>query len=303
MSSDVVNGSSAGRIGTVQLVDGTYELYRQFFGARSSHPHAATHGVLRSTLSLFERGSSHVGVATDHVIESFRNAMWAGYKTGEGIEPELFAQIHLIETALDLMGVQVWAMVELEADDALATAAHVAAQDSRVDQVVILTPDKDLGQCVTGNRVVQYDRRNDVTIDEAGVVAKFGVSPASIPDYLALVGDSADGFPGLLGWGAKSASTVLARYGHLEAIPRSAAELDVKIRGAEALISTLDSNFENALLFRQLATLRIDTSVVSSVDQIAWREPTSEFKAWCNDEGIAEFYERVMTVWQRNSRA
>ena len=206
----------------VHLVDGTYELFRQHFGRPTRVPYGATRGVLRSILSLLDDGATHVGVATDHVIESFRNDLWPGYKTSAGMPPELLAQFEPLEDALVAMGVTNWAMVEHEADDALGAAAAVADADPRVEQVVIVTPDKDLGQCVRGRRVVQYDRRNDKWFDEAGVTEKFGVGPASIPDYLALVGDSADGFPGLEGWGAKSTAAVLARYGKLEDIPLSA---------------------------------------------------------------------------------
>ena len=226
----------------VHLVDGTYELFRQNFGRAAKEPdagpYAATTGVLGSTLQLFADGATHVAVASDHVIESFRNDMWAGYKTSAGMPPELLAQIPIVEEALVAMGVTTWAMVEVEADDALGAAAAVADADERVEQVLIVTPDKDLGQCVRGTRVVQYDRRKREIIDEDGVIAKFGVPPESIPDYLGLVGDSADGFPGIAGWGAKSASAVLARYGHLEAIPEAAGQWDVAgLRGAAKLSS------------------------------------------------------------------
>ncbi len=228
----------------VHLVDGTYELFRHFFGAP---PHqnakgeevAAVRGVLSSVLQLIDEGATHVGVATDHVIESFRNDMWPGYKTGDGVDPVLKSQFWPLEDALRALGVLVWPMVDVEADDALASGAAVAGDDARVDQVVICTPDKDLGQCVRGNRVVQLDRRQRLLIDEGGVVAKFGVSPASIPDYLALVGDSADGFPGLSGWGAKSAAAVLARWVHLEDIPADPDGWEVVVRGAQKLATTL----------------------------------------------------------------
>ncbi len=228
----------------VHLVDGTYELFRHFFGAP---PHrnqagvevAAARGVLSSVFQMLTDGATHVGVATDHVIESFRNEMWPGYKTGEGIDPELRSQFWPLEEALSAMGVVVWAMVDDEADDALASAAAVAADDPAVEQVVICTPDKDLGQCVQGTRVVQLDRRRDHLIDEDGVIEKFGVPPASIPDYLALVGDSADGFPGLAGWGAKSASAVLARWGRIEDIPEDPAAWDVTVRSSAKLATTL----------------------------------------------------------------
>jgi 5'-3' exonuclease len=270
----------------VHLVDGTYELFRHFFGAP---PHrtaegqevAAVRGVVGSVLQLLGEGATHVGVATDHVIESFRNDLWPGYKTGEGVDPDLWSQAWPLETALRALGVLVWPMVELEADDALASGAAVADDDPEVDQVIICTPDKDLGQCVRGSRVVQLDRRKDVLIDEGGVSAKFGVGPASIPDYLALVGDSADGFPGLAGWGAKSAATVLARWRHIEDIPGDAGDWDVTVRGAAKLAATLQDGREEARLFKELATLRIDRSLLGAVDELRWRGPTGDFAALC----------------------
>ncbi|HEX4175789.1 MAG TPA: 5'-3' exonuclease H3TH domain-containing protein [Acidimicrobiales bacterium] len=270
----------------VHLVDGTYELFRHFFGAP---PHrngdgeevAAVRGVLSSVLQLVDEGATHVGVATDHVIESFRNELWPGYKTGDGIDPDLRAQFGPLEDALGAMGVYVWPMVDLEADDALASAAAVADDDGNVDQVVICTPDKDLGQCVQGKRVVQLDRRKNLLIDEAGVVAKFGVSPGSIPDYLALVGDSADGFPGLSGWGAKSASAVLARWLHIEDVPLDPAAWEVTVRGAPKLAATLRENFEDAGLFKDLATLRVDRGLLRNVGALCWKGPTSEFDQVC----------------------
>ncbi len=265
----------------VHLVDGTYELFRQNFGRLAKEtdpgPFAATVGVLRSTLQLFADGATHVGVASDHVIESFRNSMWKGYKTSAGMPPELLAQIPIVEQALEAMGVTTWAMVEVEADDALGAAAAVADADERVEQVLIVTPDKDLGQCVRGDRVVQYDRRKREILDEAAVTAKFGVPPASIPDYLGLVGDTADGFPGITGWGAKSASAVLARYGHLEEIPDQAGQWDVPgLRGAAKLSHALRADFELALLFRRIATIETDVEV-GAVDDWRWtgRRPSS----------------------------
>jgi 5'-3' exonuclease len=270
----------------VHLVDGTYELFRHFFGAP---PHrnaagdevAAVRGVIGSVVQLLGEGATHVGVATDHVIESFRNDLWPGYKTGEGVDPDLWSQAWPLESALGALGVLVWPMVELEADDALASGAAVAADDPGVEQVVICTPDKDLGQCVRGTRVVQLDRRKDVLIDEAGVAAKFGVGPASIPDYLALVGDSADGFPGLAGWGAKSAGAVLARWTHIEDIPADPAAWDVTVRGAAKLAATLQASRDDAALFKELATLRIDRSLLTGVDALRWRGPTDDFAAVC----------------------
>jgi 5'-3' exonuclease len=272
----------------VHLVDGTYELFRHFFGAP---PHrnaagdevAAVRGVVGSVLQLLGEGATHVGVATDHVIESFRNDLWPGYKTGEGVDPDLWSQAWPLESALRALGVFVWPMVELEADDALASGAAVADDDPEVEQVIICTPDKDLGQCVSGDRIVQLDRRKDVLIDEAGVAAKFGVGPASIPDYLALVGDSADGFPGLAGWGAKSAATVLARWTHLEDIPSDPADWDVTVRSAAKLATTLRECHDQARLFKELATLRIDPSLLTKVDELRWQGPTSAFTQVCAD--------------------
>jgi 5'-3' exonuclease len=271
----------------VHLIDGTYELFRHFFGAP---PHrnadgaevAAVRGVVGSVLGLLGDGATHVGVATDHVIESFRNEMYPGYKTGEGVDPVLWSQAWPLEEALRALGVTVWAMVDVEADDALASAAAVAADDPAVDQVLICTPDKDLAQAVRGRRVVQLDRRKEQLFDDEGVVAKFGVPPESIPDYLALVGDNADGFPGLAGWGAKSASAVLARWGHIEDIPADVTAWDVPVRGAAKLSATLLSGFGEALLFKQLATLRIDRSLLASVEDLRWTGPTDSFAAVCS---------------------
>jgi 5'-3' exonuclease len=280
--------SDEGRLNMkVHLVDGTYELFRHFFGAP---PHrnvegenvAAVRGVVGSVLGMLSEGATHVGVATDHVIESYRNALWPGYKTGAGIDPDLWSQAWPLEEALVALGVVVWPMVDVEADDALASAAAVADDDPSVDQILICTPDKDLGQCVRGTRVVQLDRRKSLVLDEDGIIAKFGVSPASIPDYLALVGDSADGFPGLSGWGAKSASVVLARWVHLEDIPGNASQWDVDVRGAAKLAITLRDNAEAARLFKHLATLRIDRSLVASVEDLRWNGPTEDFVSVCD---------------------
>jgi 5'-3' exonuclease len=274
----------------VHLVDGTYELFRHHMALPSEVAQrsrgAATRGVMRSVLDLLADGATHLGVATDTVIESFRNDLWPGYKTGAGIEPALRAQFPLVEEALAAMGVTVWGMVEVEADDALATAAARAAADPAVDRVVICTPDKDLAQCVAGERVVQLDRRTGRLRDEAGVVERFGVPPASIPDYLALVGDAADGFPGLPGWGAKSAAAVLARYGRLDAIPDDAADWDVAVRGAARLAASLRAGRADAELFRRLATLRDDVPGVieDGPGALAWRGPA---------DGLAEICERV----------
>jgi 5'-3' exonuclease len=270
----------------VHLVDGTYELFRHFFGAPShvtaaGREVAAVRGVVGSVLGLLGEGATHVGVATDHVIESFRNQLWPGYKTGAGTDPTLLAQFVLLEEALGALGLVVWPMVEREADDALGSAALVAGADGRVDQVIICTPDKDLGQCVRGDRVVQLDRRKQVLLDEAGVTAKFGVPPASIPDYLALVGDSADGFPGLKGWGAKTAAAVLARYGTIEAIPDAPGQWDVAVRGVPALAATLAEQRELAMRFKELATLRTDPPVIAGVDELRWAGPTADFARIC----------------------
>jgi len=268
------------------LVDGTYELFRHFYGIpsgdryRQGNELLAVRNVLASMLELISGGATHLGVATDHVIESFRNDLWPGYKTGAGIDEALFSQFGPLEQALTAMGIKVWPMVEVEADDALGAAAKEAAADPRVTRVLICTPDKDLGQCVSGTRVVQLDRRRGEVRDETGVWSKFGVGPASIPDYLALVGDSADGFPGLKGWGAKSAATVLARYSHIEAIPDHAHEWDVSVRGARGLATVLAKNRQLALLFRTIATLRLDVDVFENVDELRWDGPTPEFAAW-----------------------
>jgi 5'-3' exonuclease len=263
----------------VHLVDGTYELFRYFYALpsaknRDGEEVAAVRGVLYSIRALVEAGATHLGVATDHVIESFRNDLWPGYKTGEGIDPALWAQFPLLEDAVRAWGVMVWPMVEVEADDALASAAAKAALDPRVDRVIVCSPDKDLAQCVRGTRVVQLDRVRRVTRDEAGVVAKFGVGPASIPDYLALVGDSSDGYPGLPGWGAKSAATVLARFGHIDRIPDDYRAWQVDVARAGALAATLKRDRELAMLFRHLATLRTDVDVFEGVDELEWRGPT-----------------------------
>ncbi len=289
----------------VHLVDGTYELFRHFFGAppRSAEDGTevgATRGVVMSVLSMLAEGATHVGVATDHVIESFRNDLWPGYKRGEGIDPVLFAQFPLVESALEALGVVVWPMVELEADDALASAAAVAADDVSVGRVIIATPDKDLAQCVVGRRVVQLDRRSGAETDEDGVHEKFGVAPASIPDWLALVGDSADGFPGLPGWGKRSASVVLDHYGRLEAIPDDARDWDAPVlagvRGAQRLAGVLAAERETAELFRVLATLRVDRGLVDDIGSLEWRGPRPQFAEVCaflRDPGLAERARRL----------
>ena len=268
----------------IHLIDGTYELFRHFYAmpsARNRHGEevAAVRGVMYSIRGLVQDGATHIGVATDHVIESFRNGLWPGYKTGDGIDPALLAQFPLLEEALRAWGVTVWPMVEVEADDALASAAAKAALDPRVDQVIICTPDKDLAQCVQGTRVVQRDRVRKITRDEAGVMTRFGVPPLSIPDYLALVGDTSDGFPGLSGWGPKSAATVLARFDHIDAIPDDHRTWGLNMARAGSLAATLSRDRELARLFRQLATLRTDVPVFESVDELAWCGPTDALSA------------------------
>ena len=263
----------------IYLIDGTYELFRHYYAMPSlrdadGREVAAVRGVVTSVLGMINGGAQYVGVATDHVIESFRNDLWPGYKTADGIEPDLLAQFPLLEDALAAAGIATWPMVELEADDALAAAATAAARDPRVERVVICTPDKDLAQCVRGTRIVQMDRRRRIIRDEAGIVEKFGVPPVSIPDYLALVGDAADGYPGLSGWGARSAAAVLARFGHLESIPRDSREwTGVNVAKPAALAYTLDHQRDHAFLFRRLATLRSDVTLFDSVDELQWKGP------------------------------
>ncbi len=291
----------------VHLIDGTYELFRQHFGAAAARKgsdtgpaaYAATIGVLSSTLALLGDGATHVGVASDHVIESFRNELWPGYKTSAGMPPELLGQIPIMEDALVAMGVTCWAMVEWEADDALAAAAAIAAADQRVEQVVICTPDKDLGQCVVGDRVVQWDRRKGETLDADGVRAKFGVGPESIADYLALVGDSADGYPGLPGWGAKSAAGVLARYGRIEDIPLEAHDWDVPgVRGVPKLVATLRTHMADALLFRRIATVELDVPV-GVVDDWRWLGPTDRFDEVVRRLGAPDLARRAAALATR----
>lgn len=266
----------------VYLVDGTYELFRHYYALPSARDEngcevAAVRGVLSSVLGMIRNGVTHIAVATDHVIESFRNELWPGYKTSEGIEPDLLGQFPLLESVLSAAGVVVWPMVEFEADDALATAAVVSARDTRVERVFICTPDKDLAQCVRGDRIVQLNRRTNVTLNETGIIQKFGVPPVSIPDYLALVGDSADGYPGLAGWGAKSSAAVLAKFRHIEAIPEKWQEWNVKVANAAGLADTLQSDRDLAILFRKLATLRTDVPLCEGVDNLRWNGPTPAF--------------------------
>jgi 5'-3' exonuclease len=290
----------------VHLIDGTYELFRHFFAvppARDTDGRevGAVRAVLGSVLALFEGGATHLGVATDHVVESFRNRMWKGYKTGEGIDPVLLAQFHPLEEALTFMGVVVWPMVEFEADDALASAAAMAAADARVERVFICTPDKDLAQAVVARRVVQYDRRAGTIRGADDVVKKFGVAPESIPDYLGLVGDAADGYPGLPGWGAKTASAVLGRYRHLEAIPANAAEWQVTVRGAAKLAATLVEYAELARLFRDLATLRTDAPVSAHVEDLRWTGPRPEFFDLCTRLDAGGLFRRAQHAAEKRT--
>jgi 5'-3' exonuclease len=282
----------------VHLIDGTYELFRHFYAVPAGadvngQEIGAVRGVLTSVLSMIDRGATHIGVATDHVVESFRNDLYPGYKTSEGVPPQLLSQFPVLEQALEAMGVIVWPMVEFEADDALASAAAKAAKDDRVTRVLICTPDKDLSQCVIGTRVVQLDRRRDIVRDEAGVIAKFGVKPESIPDYLAVVGDTADGFPGLPGWGAKAAALALSRYSHLENIPKDWRDWQSSIKRARALSESLLNGWSDALLFRTLATLRLDVPVFDRVDDLCWQGPRKNFDELCQRIKAYDLFRRV----------
>ena len=285
----------------VHLLDGTYELFRHHFAVPShvtagGREVAATRGVLGSVLGMLEGGVSHLGVATDHVIESFRNSLWPGYKTSAGLDPALLQQFPLVEEALDAMGVVVWPMVELEADDALASAARLAAEDLEVGRVLICTPDKDLSQCVEDGRIVQFDRRKRLMMDEGAVVQKFGVPPASIPDYLALVGDSADGFPGLPGWGPRTAALLLGRFQHLEAIPPDPISWNVTLRGADRLSQVLESSRELVYLFRDLATLRKQEPLFNSVETLRWSGPTPSFEEVATSLEVPELWGRAKAI-------
>ena len=291
----------------VHLIDGTYELFRHFFAVPAAadmngQEVGAVRGVLTSVLSMIERGATHIGVATDHVVESFRNALYPGYKTSEGVAPELLSQFPVLEEALAAMGGVVWPMVHYEADDALASAAAKAAMDDEVKQVFICTPDKDLSQCVVGTRVVQIDRRRDILRDEAGVVAKFGVKPHSIPDYLAAVGDSADGFPGLPGWGGKAAALVLSQYPHLEDIPKDWRAWHPSIRKARVLSESLFNAWNDALLFRTLATLRLDVPVFEEVDDLRWQGPRPNFEEHCRRMKAPDLLRRVTAAKPKRSQ-
>src|SRR4029077_3970721 len=291
----------------VHLIYGTYELFRLFFavpsaGDMNGQEIGAVRGVLNSVLSMIERGATHIGVATDHVVESFRNDLYPGYKTSEGVPPELLSQFPILEATLEAMGVVVWPMVQYEADDALASAAGRAAQDGRVRQVLICTPDKDLGQCVVGTRVVQLDRRQNILRDEAGVLAKFGVKPKSIPDYLAVVGDSADGFPGLSGWGVKAATLTLSQYPHLEDIPKDWRAWHPSIKKALLLSESLFSAWNDALLFRTLATLRLDVPVFDTVEDLRWKGAHPNFEEHCRRMKSPDLFRRVTTATSMRSQ-
>ncbi len=282
----------------VHLIDGTYELFRHFYVVPAAQDVkgreiGAVRAVLRSVLSMIEQGATDLGVATDHVVESFRNDLYAGDKTSAGVPPALLSQFPVLEEGLDAMGVVVWPMVEFEADDALASAAAKAAQDDRVRQVILCTPDKDLSQCVRGTKVVQLDRQRGILRDETAVEAKFGVRPQSIPDYLAVLGDSADGFPGIPGWGEKAAAATLSRYRHLENIPRNWRAWDPSIGNARRLATSLFDSWDDALLFRKLATLRLDAPVFGSVDDLRWRGPRPSFEEQCRVMGSPDLFHRA----------
>ncbi|WP_420639386.1 5'-3' exonuclease [Candidatus Poriferisocius sp.] len=289
----------------VHLVDGTYELFRYHFSPGNRDPErGAARGVVHSMLQLIDDGATHVGVATDHVIASFRNDLWPGYKTGEGVPAELLAQFPRVEEALEAAGFCVWPMVQYEADDALGAAARQAIRDPQVEQVVICTPDKDLAQCVTEDgRIVQYDRRRQVLIDHDEVIAKFGVLPESIPDYLALVGDTADGFPGLPGWGARSTATVLSHYRHLEHIPDAVGQWEVSVRGSAKLAATLADNRDLALLFRRIATLADDVTTFDHLQQLRWSGPTAAFPAIMGELGGEHLVARAEELQRRHDQA
>jgi 5'-3' exonuclease len=290
----------------VHLLDGTYELFRHFFAVPGAvdvngQEIGAVRGVLTSVLSMIEHGATHIGVATDHVVESFRNDLYPEYKTSEGVPPELLSQFPILEKALEAMGVVVWPMVYYEADDALASASRKASQDDHVGQVLICTPDKDLSQCVVGTRVVQLDRRRNTLRDESGIVAKFGVKPQSIPDYLAVVGDSADGFPGLSGWGLKAAALTLSQYSHLENIPKDWREWHPSIRKARLLSTSLFNAWNDAMLFRTLATLRLDVPMFDTVEDLRWRGPRPNFEEHCHRMKSPHLFGRATSA--RSSRS
>jgi len=282
----------------IHLIDGTYELFRHFYAVPSATNDSgqeigAVRGVLTSVYSMIEAGATHLGVATDHVVESFRNELYPDYKTSEGVPPELLSQFPILEESLEAMGIVVWPMTYFEADDALASAAARAAKDERVGQVLICTPDKDLAQCVVGSRVVQLDRRRNILRDQAGVLEKFGVKPNSIPDYLAVTGDTADGYPGISGWGPKAAALALSQYAHLEEIPINWQDWHPSIRRARPLAEALFGAWDDALLFRTLATLRLDVPMFDSVDELLWKGPGNEFEGVSERLRAGPLYRRV----------
>ncbi len=285
----------------VYLIDGTYELFRHYYAVPKTsdaegNEIAAVRGVLASVLSLLEKGTTHLGVATDHVIESFRNELYASYKTGESVPADLMSQFKILEEGLESMGVVVWPMVEFEADDALATAAIKAAKDTSVDTVIICTPDKDLSQCIVADKIVQLDRRKNETRNADGVVTKFGVKPASIPDYLALVGDTSDGYPGLPGWGSKGASSVLSVYPHLEDIPKDPKSWASSIRGSAKMAEVLFKAWDDVLLYRKLATLRTDAPVFNNIEDLKWNGPSDSFEAFCTRLKTPYLFKKTMAV-------
>ncbi|MBZ5618113.1 MAG: flap endonuclease [Acidobacteriia bacterium] len=285
----------------VHLIDGTYELFRHFFALppgldTNGNEVGAVRGVLTSVLGMIEGGATHVGVATDHVVESFRNDLYSGYKTSEGVPATLLAQFPVLEEALESLGVKVWPMVRYEADDALASAAAKAARDDRVGQVLVCTPDKDLAQCVVGSRVVQLDRRRGILRDEAGVLAKWGVRPQSIPDYLAVVGDSADGFPGLPGWGPKAAAQTFSEFPHFEDVPKDWRQWNPSIRGAQRLAAVLFEQWNDALLYRTLATLKLDVPVFETVEELEWKGPAPGFERYCDRMQSRGLHARAMAA-------
>lgn len=286
----------------VHLVDGTYELFRFHYAKSNRDPRqGAQRGVLNTVLDLIRDGATHVGIATDHVITSWRNDLYDGYKDGADIDPDLFAQFPEVEELLTLAGFVVWPQIEHEADDAMAAGAALAAADERVEQVIICTPDKDLAQCVTADgRVIQFDRRREIIYDRDGVIEKFGVPPESIPDYLGVVGDAADGFPGLAGWGAKSAATILTRYGHIDQVPHDPAEWDVNVRGAAKLAATLHEHLDDALLFRQIATVDLAAPVSADIDEMAWRGPQPGFDERCEELGAERHRARAHKLWENH---
>jgi 5'-3' exonuclease len=291
----------------VHLIDGTYELFRYFYAVPTAtgadgQEIGAVRGVVASVVSMIETGATHVGVATDHVVESFRNDLYPGYKTSEGVPPELLSQFPVLEEVLQQAGIVVWPMVYYEADDALASAAAKAALEPSVKQVLICTPDKDLSQCVVGTRIVQLDRRREILRDEAGVEAKFGVKPQSIPDYLAMVGDAADGYPGIVGWGAKAAALTFSQYAHLENVPKDWREWHPSIQRARRLSESLFAAWNDALLFRTLATLRLDVPVFGSVDELRWSGPPGEFEEICGRMNAPDLWRRVSKLAGDRSR-